>query len=124
MIVHDELRPSDVAIDRELADIASNIRFLLDVTPINLIEARTAFLSEGTAPDFVYAPLGYDPAHVESRLAAIAIDTVEDATLAGIFASKRRELELQSRMSALPWQRRVPRAECAAVRPCQPRLVG
>ena len=99
MIANDVLRPSDVAIDRELADIASNIRFLLDVTPINLIEARTSFLSEGTAPEFVYAPLEYDPDDVESRLAAIAIDTVEDTTLAGILASKRRELELQSRMS-------------------------
>ena len=99
MTALDELRPGDVAIDRELADIASNIRFLLDVTPINLIEARTAFLSEGTAPDFVYAPLEYDPTHIESRLAAITIDTVEDVTLAGIFASKCRELELQSRMS-------------------------
>ena len=58
MTGNDELRPSDAAIDRELADIASNIRFLLDVTPINLIEARTGFLSEGTAPDFVYARWG------------------------------------------------------------------
>ena len=124
MTAHDELRPSDVAIDRELADIASNIRFLLDVTPINLIEARTSFLSEGATPDFVYAPLAYDPAHIESRLEAIAIDTVEDATLAGILASKRRELELQSRMLRCRGSDRVPRAECAAVRPCRPRLVG
>ena len=124
MTAHGELRPSDVAIDRELADIASNIRFLLDVTPINLIEARTAFLSEWTAPDFVYAPLGYDPAHIESRLAAIAIDTVEDVTLAGILASKRRELELQSRMSRCRGSTEFRELSVQLYGPVSPALLG
>ena len=98
MTVGTELRPNEVAIDRELAEIASRIRFLLDVTPVNLIEARTRFLADGTVPDFEYTPLGYDPAGIETQLGEIAIDGVSDATLAGIFTSKRRELELQSRM--------------------------
>ena len=93
-----ELRPSDLAIDRELADTAASIRFLLDVTPVNLIEARRKFLSDGTTPEFVYGPLVDDPTVVETRLAAIDIDAVEDPTLARILTSKRRELELQLQM--------------------------
>ncbi len=93
-----ELRPSDLAIDRELADTASSIRFLLDVTPVNLIEARRSFQSDGCAPEFVYGPLEDDPEVIESRLQAIAIDSVEDAELVRILTSKRRELELQLQM--------------------------
>ena len=93
-----ELRPSDLAIDRELADTASSIRFLLDVTPVNLIEARRKFFSDGATPEFVYGPLVDDPMVIETRLAAIEIDAVEDAALARILTSKRRELELQLQM--------------------------
>ena len=92
------LRPSDLAIDRELADTAASIRFLLDVTPVNLIEARRKFLSDGATPEFVYGPLVDDPTVVETRLAAIDIDAVEDPSLARILTSKRRELELQLQM--------------------------
>ena len=98
MIEHRELRPSDLAIDRELADTASSIRFLLDVTPVNLIEARRRFYSDGATPDFVYGPLADDPVVIETRLKAIATDSVEDAALARILTSKRRELELQLQM--------------------------
>jgi uncharacterized protein (TIGR02421 family) len=87
-----------LAIDRELADTASSIRFLLDVTPVNLIEARRSFLSDGATPEFVYGPLADDPAVIETRLEAIAIDSVEDAALARILTSKQRELELQLQM--------------------------
>jgi uncharacterized protein (TIGR02421 family) len=93
-----ELRPSDLAIDRELADTASSVRFLLEVTPVNLIEARRSFLSDGTTPEFVYGPLADDPVVTETRLEAIAIDSVEDVALAQILTSKRRELELQLQM--------------------------
>ncbi len=92
------LRPSDLAIDRELADTASSIRFLLDVTPVNLLEARRGFLVDGVTPDFVYGPLADDPTVTETRLHAIAIGSVEDAALAQILTSKRRELELQLQM--------------------------
>jgi uncharacterized protein (TIGR02421 family) len=95
--LHD-LRPSDLAIDRELTDTASSIRFLLDVTPVNLVETRRRFLSDGSTPEFVYGPLTDDPAVIETRLAAVAVDSVEDSALARIMTSKRRELELQLQM--------------------------
>ena len=47
MIVADVVRPQDLAIDHELADTASSIRFLLDVTPVNLIETRRQFFDDG-----------------------------------------------------------------------------
>ena len=46
----------------------------------------------------MYGPLVDDPAVVETRLAAIEIESVEDAALARILTSKRRELELQLQM--------------------------
>jgi uncharacterized protein (TIGR02421 family) len=93
-----ELRPSDLAIDRELADTAASIRFLLDVTPVNLIEARHRFRSDGATPEFVYGPLADDPVVTKTRLEAIEIDSVEDDALGRILTAKRRELELQLQM--------------------------
>ncbi len=55
-------------------------------------------MSDGGTPEFVYGPLVDDPVVIETRLAAIEIDTVEDAALAQILTSKRRELELQLKM--------------------------
>ena len=34
------LADSDLAVDRTLADIATSFRFLFDVTPVDLVEAR------------------------------------------------------------------------------------
>ena len=93
----DLVRPEDLAIDHELADIAASIPLLLWVTPINLIEARGRFLEGGVAPTFAYRPVE-DPAVIEARLAATATDAVEDPALAHLLQAKHRELELQVRM--------------------------
>jgi uncharacterized protein (TIGR02421 family) len=92
------IRPEDLAVDHELADTASSIRFLLDVTPVNLLDARRAFFADRTTPEFVYGPLEDDPDVTESRIAAIDIDTVEDADLTYLLTAKRHELELQLEM--------------------------
>ena len=65
------IRPEDLAIDHELADTAASLRFLLDVTPVNLIEARRQFLHDRKTPTFIYGPLADDPAVIAARLAAI-----------------------------------------------------
>jgi uncharacterized protein (TIGR02421 family) len=89
----------DLAVDHELADTASSIRFLLDVTPVNLLEARQAFFADRTTtPEFVYGPLDDDPDVTESRIAAIRVDDVEDPDLTYLLTAKRRELELQLEM--------------------------
>src|SRR4029453_18668646 len=78
----DGLTTSDLAIDRELADIALGYRFLLDVTPVNLIDARYRFFDEGKPPELSYRPLEDDIAVIADRLAKVAAQAVEDATLA------------------------------------------
>jgi uncharacterized protein (TIGR02421 family) len=94
----DRLSAGDLAIDRELADIALGYRFLLDVTPVNLIEARRRFFDDGTPPEFRYRPLEDDVDVVASRLAKVDAHAVEDATLSHVLQAKHREVGLQIEM--------------------------
>jgi uncharacterized protein (TIGR02421 family) len=96
---HDDgLVPGDLAIDRELADIALGYRFLLDVTPVDLVEIRRRFLDDGTPPELHYRPLEDDVTVVAGRLANVDTQAVEDATLAHLVQAKQREIELQLEM--------------------------
>ena len=92
------LPAGDLAIDRELADIALGYRFLLDVTPVNLIDARRRFLDDATPPAFRYRPLEDDVDVVASRLAKVDTHAVEDATLSHLLQAKHREVGLQLAM--------------------------
>jgi uncharacterized protein (TIGR02421 family) len=94
----DGLAPGDLAIDRELADIALGYRFLLDVTPVDLIGVRRRFVDDGEPPEFSYRPLEDDVAVVADRLAKVATQTVEDATLSHLVQAKQREVALQLEM--------------------------
>ncbi len=97
MTATDLVRPEDLAIDHEMADIAASIPLLLYVTPTNLIEARRQFLENGATPNFAYRTVE-DPSVLEARLAAASTDAVEDPALAHLLQAKHRELELQVRM--------------------------
>src|SRR6188472_293692 len=57
----------DLAVDRSLSDIAGSFRFLLDVTPVDLVEARDDFWRTGRTPEFRYRPLADDPAVTTAR---------------------------------------------------------
>jgi uncharacterized protein (TIGR02421 family) len=94
------LSDDDLAVDHELADIALGFRFLLDLTPIDLVEARQAFDADGTTPPFRYRPLEDDPALAAKRVAGVAVDQVADPTLASLLLAKQRELQLQLEMLA------------------------
>jgi uncharacterized protein (TIGR02421 family) len=98
MTLSEGLSAGDLAIDRELADIALGYRFLLDVTPVNLIDARRRFFDDGTPPEFRYRPLEDDVDVVASRLAKVGIHAVEDATLSHLLQAKHREVGLQIEM--------------------------
>lgn len=90
---------SDLAIDRELASISESFRFLVDVTPVNVEEARKQFLSSpDQEPAFEYRDIEDFPAVIGARLAAVDIASVTDATLGRVFEAKRNELALQLRM--------------------------
>lgn len=92
------LPTGDLVIDRALTDISAGLRFLIDVTPVHLTDARAAFFETGRAPSFEYRPIEDDPEVTATRLADIDLDTVEDEQLRPLFTAKRRELELQLRM--------------------------
>jgi uncharacterized protein (TIGR02421 family) len=119
-----ELRPSDLVIDRELADTAASIRFLLDVTPVNLIDSRRKFRADGATPEFVYGPLADDPVVTETRLEAIEIDSVADDALGRILTAKRRELQLQLQMLRCRGSERFLELSLQLYGPVSPALLG
>jgi uncharacterized protein (TIGR02421 family) len=88
----------DLAVDRALSDIASSFRFLLEVTPIDLVDAREEFFRTGRPPEFEYRPLSDDPQLTTTRLADVPIKDVEDPTVAALLQAKHRELSLMVQM--------------------------
>jgi uncharacterized protein (TIGR02421 family) len=88
----------DLAVDRALSDIAGSFRFLLDVTPVDLVDARDDFWRTGRTPEFRYRPLADDPAVTTARLADVPVNDVEDATVAHLLQAKHRELLLLLQM--------------------------
>jgi uncharacterized protein (TIGR02421 family) len=95
MTISSTLSPEDLAVDRELSAIAEGFRFLLDLTPIDLVAARQQFHTDGRTPAFTYRPLEDDPGVAATRLADVAIDSVQDPALASLLLAKQRELQLQ-----------------------------
>ena len=94
------LAPGDLAVDRELADLAGGFRFLLDLTPVDLPEVRHRFEQDGRAPDFRYRELEDDPEVALKRLAQVPVQDVSDPMLANLLQAKQRELRLQLEMLA------------------------
>lgn len=95
------LSPADLAVDRQLAEISASFRLLLDLTPVNVPDARRRFFESPRAePDFEYRPLDDDPAVLRAELDAVDAESVDDPTLAHLVHAKRRELELHVDMLA------------------------
>jgi uncharacterized protein (TIGR02421 family) len=87
---------TDLAIDRELSSISESFRFLVDVTPVNVDEARERFLASPQAdPVFHYRDVEDFPEVIRARLDAIDLGSVVEPTLARVFSAKSRELHLQ-----------------------------
>lgn len=89
---------ADLAVDRSLSDIAASFRFLLELTPVELVAARTQFEADGRPPAFHYRPLPDDPDLTLHRVEEVAVDRVEHAILATLLRNKARELQLQLEM--------------------------
>lgn len=92
------LADEDLTVDRELAELARDFRFLLDLTPLDLPEAWSAFDADGQAPTFHYRDLEDDPALAAKRLGEVRVDGVTDPTLASLLIAKQREMQLQLEM--------------------------
>ncbi len=72
-----------LTIDRQLAELSSQFKFLLLVTPINAERAWNDFSESGypKTPVFQYRPLDADPLLLKRRLMKIATERVDDPTL-------------------------------------------
>ena len=90
------LSVDDLAIDHEIAQLSSRMRFLLEVTPLNTKEARAAYEDQGLdQPDFSYRAFDTEPDVLAARLRKIDVSAVEDPTLQHLLRAKHREMELQ-----------------------------
>ena len=92
------LSAGDLAVDRELADLAGGFRFLLDLTPVDLPEVRRQFEQDGRVPELRYRELEDDPEVALKRLAQVPVHEVSDPMLANLLMAKQRELRLQLEM--------------------------
>lgn len=89
-------------VDRQLAEVSSQFKFLLLVTPINAERAWHTFSESGyrNEPRFQYRPLGTDPLLLKRRLLSIRTEEIEDPTLAHLFRQTQDELDRQITMLA------------------------
>lgn len=94
------LDPDDLAADHLVAHLSGQLRLLLQVTPVNVDDARDAWLAGDRTvdPDFRYRRLDMDPDVLDALLASVRLDDVRDPTLAHLLRAKHRELALQSQL--------------------------
>jgi uncharacterized protein (TIGR02421 family) len=95
-------------VDAALAEIARTFDFLLQVTPVNVIGARTRFLGDGAQhePVFDYRPLAVDVDVLKRRLYIQPIEALEDPTLAHLLRDSR---DMIDRMLTMLADRNTPR---------------
>ena len=89
---------ADQAIDHQLSDLGSSVRFILDVTPVDADEVRESFLKQPFEPTFTYRDLVTEPEVLQAMLAGTRVSEVADTTLGALLRNKHRELELQLSM--------------------------
>ncbi len=91
-----------LAVDRQLADLSRQFKFLLLVTPINAERAWLDFSGSGyrKAPAFQYRPLDADPLLWKRRVMKVATEKIEDPTLSYVFRQTQSELDRQINMLA------------------------
>ena len=87
-------------IDRALAEVAESFDFLLQLTPVNPVEAWHDFAASGCerAPRFRYRPLTVDVDLFKRRLYEIPLERIEDPALTLLFREKQEELDRQISM--------------------------
>jgi uncharacterized protein (TIGR02421 family) len=119
------LTTDDQAIERGISQIAERLRFVLDVTPVNVEEQRRSFLEHGgRTPLFRYRDLEDDPAVIEANLADVQIDRVENEPVRRLLEAKRQELSLQIEMLRARGSDRFRALSDELYGPVEPRLVA
>lgn len=84
---------NDLAVDKELTEIAGELPLLALITPVNVPVARRAFFA-GDEPTFAYRELP-DLDAISNRLDKIDISAADDATVAHLSEAFARELKLR-----------------------------
>jgi uncharacterized protein (TIGR02421 family) len=112
-------------IDRQLADVSSQFKFLLQITPLNMERAWHEFQASGfdRPPAFDYRPLETNPLLLKRRLMSIATEGVEDPTLAFLFEQTQDELDRQITMLADVGTRRFLPGSLQVFGPVEPSLL-
>ncbi len=89
-----------VTVDRQLAEVSSQFKFLLLVTPMNAERSWREFSEGGyrATPVFHYRPLDTDPLLLKRRLMKIGTERVDDPTLAHVMRQTQLELDRQITM--------------------------
>ncbi|MFC1748933.1 flavohemoglobin expression-modulating QEGLA motif protein [Pseudomonadota bacterium] len=84
-------------VDEKLTEISECFDLLLHITPINGADAWKAFERSDYKKDpvFHYRPRNVDPALLKRELYRVALEKIEDPTLANLFEAKREELDRQ-----------------------------
>ncbi|MFH8249062.1 flavohemoglobin expression-modulating QEGLA motif protein [Microbacterium sp. B2969] len=90
---------ADLAADHAMASLAGTVRFLLEMTPVNADDVRSAFLAHPESdPVFEYRELDVAPDVLDAEVAALPLDGVTDATLAALLRNRQREMALRVEM--------------------------
>jgi len=81
--------------DELIAEVGRSFDFLLQLSPINIEEAWAEFRRAKYAqqPQFRYRPINVDPGAAKAKLFSVAVEEIEDPTLARLYRAKRAELE-------------------------------
>ncbi len=89
-------------VDRQLAAVSSQFKFLLQVTPVNAERSWQQFNESkfNQEPEFLYRPLGRDPLLLKRELLQIPTEQIEDPTLAHLLRETQDELDRQITMLA------------------------
>lgn len=87
-------------VDKQLAEIEQQYRFLLLISPINTLKARDEFGRNQfkVNPQFLYRILPIDPDQLKEQLYRIKVRSIEDPTLAFLYKEKREEIDKQLTM--------------------------
>lgn len=82
-------------VDHGLAQVSDAFSFLLQVTPVNAEAAWSEFRRSRfeQTPKFYYRPLAVEPGVLKRKLFEIAIEKIEDPTLAELFRQRQDELD-------------------------------
>ncbi|WP_425309922.1 tyrosine/phenylalanine carboxypeptidase domain-containing protein [Ammonicoccus fulvus] len=93
------LSASDLAADHLMASLAAQVRFLLEVTPVDADSVRQSFLDHPESdPVFTYRELDVHPDVLEAQLAAMPLDSIEDATVGTLLRARYREMRMRVEM--------------------------